>query len=102
MTKLKPLKNDLEELLSKMSIKARARPEYTSTTAELDKMYQALSEFIWNSVLYLADVESVKEETDDHIVQEYISKLKNFIQNADHHLAGAKGAKTKYCGLLKD
>ena len=101
VAKLKPYKNDLEHLLSMMTVQGRKEPNYQPVTQELEVQSKAFTDFVWNCTLELAEVDALeKDDPHDEKFQGIAGKLKTFCTNAEHHYNGAKGAKARYSGIL--
>ena len=101
LPKLKPLKNDLDHLLSLIMVKARKEAAYTGLSKELDDMCKKLTDFIWSCTMEVAEVDDLlPDDPDDEKLKAMSEKLKSYVTNAEHHCNGAKGAKLRFQGVL--
>ena len=101
MPRLKPLKKDLEHLLSLMTVQARKMPEYEVMMKEFDSQVKAFAEFIWKATLQMAEIEDCNgSDLDENNTKVLLLRVRGFVTNGEHHLNGAKGAKTRFSGVL--
>ena len=101
MPKVKPFKGELEELLSLMTVRATKDGGIVSATKELETMEACFKKYVWDCTLVLAESDAIdKEDPDDGKLKKMTDKIKALIVNSEHHYNGAKGAKTRFRGIL--
>ena len=101
LPKLKPLKNDLDHLLSLIMVKARKEAAYVGLSTELDDVCKKLTDFIWICTMEVAEVEDLlPDDPDDERTIAFSEAMQTYVTNSEHHYNGAKGAKLRFQGVI--
>ena len=100
MKQLNPYQTQLMTLKAKLAVKAKTQPLFTTYSEDIVKMLQMLDSYMNKCNMAIAEVESLPSDADHDDVQQTMVGLQALVAQCEHHLAGVKGAKTRFSGLL--
>ena len=98
MKQLQPNAPALQAVYDRIKVKAvNEGALYTKYERELKTMVEGLDSFIINGTVAVAEADAIKADAaDDEPMKTLKVKLVGMTTNAEHHLGGAKGAKTMF------
>ena len=101
LKRLQPNAPALQAVYARIKVKAvKEGALYSKYEKELKTMIDPLDLFIINCTIAVAEADEIKPDAaDDEPMKVLKVKLEGLTSTAEHHLGGAKGAKTRYSNL---
>ena len=101
MKQLQPYAPTLQTIYARIKVKAvKEGALYGKYEIELKSMIEALDTFCVNCTIAVAEAEELKaDDPEDEPLNATKLKLEAMTTTAEHHLGGAKGAKTRFSNL---
>lgn len=97
---LAPYPAQLASLKARMAVKGSKEPLYQKYVREISTMVSGLNEFLERCEMAIAQVEAVATDTaDDKECEEHRMRLEGLCTTGEHHLGGAKSAKSRFAAM---
>ena len=99
---LHPFLASLGQLKAKLKARSAREPIYSKYEGELATMVNGLGAFLDTVTNTVAEAEYTKaDEADDQIYVKLTERMDALKAAIDHHLSGAKGAKTRFSAMVQ-
>ena len=101
LKQLQPMATQMQGIYAKIKVKAAKEGAlYAKYATELQEMTGKLDEFLMQCSIGICEADEVaSDDPDDEGMKTLKSKLEALVSCAEHHLAGVKGAKTRFSNL---
>ena len=101
LKQLQPMAPHMQNVYAKIKVKAEKEGAlYAKYTQELTEMIGKLDNFLLQCSIGICEADEISSDSpDDEDMEALKNKLEAMVSNAEHHLAGVKGTKTKFSNL---
>ena len=91
----------MQNIHAKIKLKAAKEGAlYAKYAQELKEMSRKSDDFLLQCSIGICEADDITSDSpDDEGMKKLKNKLEGMVSNAEHHLAGVKGAKTKFSNL---